>query len=605
MDLALRARARRLAIALRVSLRGRPPDTLGVVVANGGMFISDLAFNLRHDLELSGAVTVALATQVVVGALAVMVLTRIGSAGSEARARPVTVLAVFALCGVVRTSVLVAGNPHPSWALWLQQLPPRVCGAMVWFTVSAVLLEWLNRAAGQRMRLETAYRQLLATRAHTAAVLCETDAHLSELVVRTRAAITELGNRLRRGLSPAELDACIDGIGELVDREVRPSSHELALPPSEFRASPVPPLWPSTRVRLTAVIRRWPLARPFQPGVVALLAIPVVLADMLVTPEEQRALVALHSVEGLVIQIGALALAAVWLAPRLPHLRRPVAIAITGLVYLVLFTVGLSTLLQDALAGIDIPLSAHLFPSGYAVIAGGAAAAGAQLRTESAQARRVLNLIGRSLSRTRQQLWARRHRLSLSLHGRVQANLTAASLLLQRAREEYVITGVLDDGLIDQVRDAMHAAWQVDSRSPGSAGDRLARVSGVWAGIMPVDLVVDDASRSRLDADDDSGDASVEVVRELLLNAARHGRATGAVVRIEAADPDLVRITVRETGGRAVLDQRSGTGLGGTMIDSVADRWWVHLDGTDRVTTVLLPTGLSPSAVQRDLAATD
>jgi len=605
MDVAVGARLRRLATALRVSLRGRPPDTLGMLIANGGMFLSDLAFNLRHDLEPAGAVTIALATQVVVGSLALMLLTRIGSAASESHPRPATVLAVFALCGVVRTSVLVAANPHPSWMLWLQQLPPRVCGAIVWFTVSAGLLEWLNRAAGQRMRLETAYRQLLATRATTAAVLCETDVHLSALVVRTRAAIAEVSNRLRRGLTEAELDSCIDRIGGLVDREVRPSSHELALPPSEFRSVPVPPLWPSTKARLGAMMRRWPVARPFQPAVVALLAIPVVLADLAVASPEQRGLVALHSAEGLTIQIGSLAVAAVWLAPLLPRLRRSVAVAVTLAVYLALLVVGLVTLVQDAWAGIEIPLSAHLFPAVYAAIAGGAAAAGAQLRAESAQARRVVNLIGRSLSRTRQQLWARRRRLSLSLHGRVQANLTAAILLLQRTRAEYAASGILDVRLIDQVRDAMQAAGQVDSRSPGSASDRLERVAGVWAGIMPVRLVIDQAARARLDADPDSGDAGVEVVRELLLNAARHGGATGAEVTMDAADSDLVRIRVRETGGRAVADQPPGAGMGGTMIDSVADRWWVQVDGPERITTVLLPTGLSPSAVQRDLATTD
>jgi anti-sigma regulatory factor (Ser/Thr protein kinase) len=191
------------------------------------------------------------------------------------------------------------------------------------------------------------------------------------------------------------------------------------------------------------------------------------------------------------------------------------------------------------------------------------------------------------------------------LHGRVQANLTAAILLLQRTRAEYAASGILDVRLIDQVRDAMQAAWQVDSRSPGSASDRLERVAGVWAGIMPVRLVLGDAARARLDADHDSGDAGVEVVRELLLNAARHGGATGAEVAIDAADSDLVRIRVRETGGRAVADQPQGTGMGGTMIDSVADRWWVQVEGPERVTTVLLPTGLSPSAVQRNLTTTE
>ncbi len=581
----------RLAPTIRTALQGKPPSAIGLVVALGGMAVSDLAFNLRHSLDVVGAVTVALATQVVVGVLLVAATRSLRRVRVGPGVRPVLVAAVFIALGVVRTSMLVLGNPHPSWALWLQQLLPRAVGAGVWFAVSAVLVESMQRAGEQRMRLETAYRQLLVTRTDTAAALARTEAELAEVTAATRAAISEIRRRLHAGITVAELDECIERVERLVDREVRPSSHQLAQAPIEVPSAPVPSLWPTTAVRIGAMVRRWPTARPFQPVAAALAALPTILAQIAVTPPDLRGPLAGHSFVGLAVQVGALAVAAL-LSPLLKRMPWRVAVACTFATYAGLYALGIAMLVRDANLHIEVPLTAHIFPSVFALIAGGASAAAAQHRAESAAATRVVALIGRSLSRTRQQLWARRHRLALALHGRVQANLTAAGLLLGRVRDEFVLTGKMDLQLIRRVREAMQLAWQVDSRNPGSARDRLLRVTGVWSGIMEVSLELSDRAEQSLDADEDSADACVEVVREVLLNGARHGGATSAEVSIRSADPDLVRVRVRESGGRPA-DRRSGTGLGGTMIGAVSSHWWVHRDGTDRVTSLLLPTGLA------------
>ena len=73
------------------------------------------------------------------------------------------------------------------------------------------------------------------------------------------------------------------------------------------------------------------------------------------------------------------------------------------------------------------------------------------------------------------------------------------------------------------------------------------------------------------------------------------GGATQAEVSIRRAEADLVRIRVRETGGRTPAEQNPGAGLGGTMIETVSSRWWVHHEGEARVTSVLMPTGTAIS----------
>lgn len=586
---------RRLTSVMVTALQGDPPGPLGLTVALSGMLVSDLAFNLRHQVDLLGAVVVAVATQIVVGVVCVAVLGWLAGLRIDAVLRPAVVLGVFTFCGVLRVTLLVVSNRNPSWALWLGHVLPTTIGTIAWFAVSAVLLEWMNRAATQRMRLDQAYRELSATRASTTAALAATQTQLAEVTTNTRASISELGELLRDGVTPSELDQCIERIGVLVDREVRPSSHQLAQMPVEVRSEPSASLWPTAGVRVAAMVRRWPTARPFQPGTVAVLTIPVVFAEVVMAPAEVRLALAERSLLGLGVQFAALTIAAVALTPVLRRLPLRAAIPLAFASYVGMYLIGVVLLMRDADAGVPTPLGAHLFPSVYAFLAGGVSAASAQYRAESARAERIVSLTGANLSRTRQQLWARRRRLALALHGRVQANLTAAGLLLQRVRDRFAEDGAMDVELIDQVREAMRFAWRVDSRSAGSTRDRLERVTTVWSGIMAVDLTLSEHAANLLDRDEDSADACVEVVREILLNAVRHGGATKADVSVRTGGSALIRIQVRESAGGGPAPRRTGTGLGESMIDSVASRWWVRQDGPERVTSVLLPTGPEPA----------
>lgn len=254
--------ARQVVPSIRTAMKGAPPTALGLVVALSGMFVADLAFNLRHEMDVVGAVVPGLAAEAVVGVLLVA-----GAHGLERvpvgpRARPFLVAAFYVSLGVVRMSVLAAGNPYPSWTLWLGQLLPVVVGALGWLSLSAVLVDWMRRAAVQRMQAETAYRQLLVTRTDTAAALARTEAELAEVIAATRTAIQEIGRRLHAGISVRDLEECIGRVDRLVDREVRPGSHQLAKAPIEVHSLPVPPLWPTTAVRIGAMVRRWPGAHP-------------------------------------------------------------------------------------------------------------------------------------------------------------------------------------------------------------------------------------------------------------------------------------------------------------------------------------------------------
>ena len=275
-------------------------------------------------------------------------------------------------------------------------------------------------------------------------------------------------------------------------------------------------------------------------------------------------------------------------------MRSRTALLVTTTVYLVQYLLGLAGLLLMTQAGFRSSLDPYLVPpllgSVLCVVA-----ALYELRVEEGRAaQRVIAQTEWDLRRTRQRLWAQRRRLALALHGRVQANLTAAGLVLRQAKAGLEATGELDAALIDRVRSTLELAAQLDGKPSRTVEERLALVTGVWAGILTVELQLRPGGLRLLSANDDAADACVEVLREILLNAVRHSAADRAQVVVGAAGPALVGLRVLEVdaGRTPAAAESDGTGVGRSLIDSLAVDWAVLDEPQQRVTVALLAGGV-------------
>ncbi|PKQ32724.1 MAG: hypothetical protein CVT62_01325 [Actinobacteria bacterium HGW-Actinobacteria-2] len=500
----------------------------------------------------------------------------------------------FSLAGVAPATVMVLATSAGTmnWTQWGWLSLSWALNTGIWMTAAAVLVSWWHQARAQRVRLETEYERQILSRSEDARALAETDRRLIEVRERTRQALADIEGRLEPGMTLAQLDECITVIDDVVGGSVRPASHDLARLEDNLEPIHVDPLWPGRRELIPAIIRAWPKAHPFQPALVGILSLPMVMVAEVV-PEPHR----LSTSSSVSIVILALQVLLLWgseriLAPRVARMPARSGAAVVFAIYLVLYLLGLATLIIAMVGENPTPLEAFLVPALLAMVAGGISAFARIREDESAAARALIRRTNWEVHRTRQRLWARRRRLATALHGRVQANLTAASLILGGARQQLRDSGALDAAVIERVRSTVALANLVDDGPVEPPGQRLETVTSVWAGVLDVWLDLRPGGLQMMTATSDLADACVEVVREILLNSVRHSGATRAEVVIGAGQRAVLGIRVREmNASRTPLGAIGGPGLGRTLIDSLAVDW-AESDGEEgRLTVALLAAG--------------
>jgi signal transduction histidine kinase len=511
------------------------------------------------------------------------------------RARAWHSLVVYAATGALRAAVLVGLAPSVGfWTDWVWLAPSRVLASMIWLTGAALVLHWIGQVRARRTEFGTEFTRLTHTRARDEAALAEADDDLAAVRAETQTALGEIGNRLGARMTEADLREVVEQIDDVVAELVRPTSHSLARMPAEIPTADVQRLWMRRRRVVPAVIRAWPAAAPYQPLLVALLCLPMVLTAGLVPPPHALTAAGLVGLAGLAVQVLFLVAARRLLLPPLQRIGQRHAVVVVFCSYLLLFVAGVSALLVLRSADAAGPLEAFLAPATITAISGGVAAAGLAQSQEAAAARAVIRRTQWDLRRTRQRLWAQRRRLAMALHGRVQANLTAAGLVLSRAADGLAAGQPLDPGVIAQVRQTLVLAAWIDNAPPSPARERLASIAAVWAGVLDVALDLRPNAEDALEANRDAADACSAVLREILLNAVRHGGASSADV-VVGLDHSTVCVRVRET--RPGPPPPAGTkskGLGRSLIDSLAVDW-AERDAPDgRTTVVLLAAGDAP-----------
>jgi len=503
-------------------------------------------------------------------------------------------LVFFTFGGVAAATVMVLGTEGAGtfWEAWWWVATSWALNTGIWMAASAILVSWWHQARDQRVRLETEYERQVLTRGEDARALAETDVQLAAVRESTNATLADIRSRLNHDLSVAELTDCIQVINEVVAGSVRPISHDLARMDTQVEEIQIESLWHGWRELIPGIVRAWPVAKPFQPGLVGLLCLPMVMVAELVPAPHRLDSASTLSIAVLGLHLLMLLGAERLLGPRVASIAPRAGVSVVSAVYLVMYLVGLTALMLTSSLGSPTPLEAFLVPPLLAMIGGGISAFAKIRAEESAAARSLIRRTNWELHRTRQRLWARRRRLAMALHGRVQANLTAASLLLGMARDNLAAGQPLDQAVIERVRSTLGQADLIEQNPADSPRMRLETVTRVWDGVLAISLDARPDALTMMAATPDLTDACVEVVREILLNSVRHSRATHAEVVIGADQQSLLCLRVTEaSASRTPLGSIGGPGLGRTLIDSLAVDW-AESDGEDgRVTVAMLAAG--------------
>lgn len=192
-----------------------------------------------------------------------------------------------------------------------------------------------------------------------------------------------------------------------------------------------------------------------------------------------------------------------------------------------------------------------------------------------------------------QEVELTRQEVAHVLHGEVQSMLTAAAFRLDLAAENLEAEGSQEDLLValDEANAMLEGASQkVDSISSVKLDladdspqmtvqdqvdvrERIDDVRVAWSGIVEIEVDVEDDAAVRLGTrvnDASLAPVVTDIVREAVLNAARHAHAAHIRVTITQAD-DLCHIEIANDGESPMLPVTPGMGFG--MLERLECGW--------------------------------
>ena len=186
----------------------------------------------------------------------------------------------------------------------------------------------------------------------------------------------------------------------------------------------------------------------------------------------------------------------------------------------------------------------------------------------------------------RRELWHERRRLALTVHGPIQSALVAAAVTMSRPG----FSAEQIPGLAARLDQAMtHIDRSAGPPPPLRAAAR--ELASLWVESARVEVETTDEITEAIDADDALRAVVIEVMREGVSNAIRHGAADTIDIALLRHEMGAITVCVEDDGDGAPT--RIERGLGSAMFDEVALVW--HLERVGAITRleVVLATGTS------------
>lgn len=178
-------------------------------------------------------------------------------------------------------------------------------------------------------------------------------------------------------------------------------------------------------------------------------------------------------------------------------------------------------------------------------------------------ANQELNL---ELNRTSQLIWHVRQRAAQTLHGSVQASLTAANMRILGADN-------IDEELLEKVRQDLVRATFVLADLDGPTielKNSLTDLIELWQGVCEVKVSIEDELLNAISANQVTSHCINEIVKECVTNAIRHGKARLVEISIRDLNDGSIQIEVTNDGETDVF---GAPGVGSQILDQITMDW--------------------------------
>ena len=182
------------------------------------------------------------------------------------------------------------------------------------------------------------------------------------------------------------------------------------------------------------------------------------------------------------------------------------------------------------------------------------------------QLKGIVHELGVLNSQLRQEVWFNRKRAAAVLHGPVQAALYASAM---RLKTQSISNEELTRTLQADIEKALARLDSSNSIEPFESV--LEQIEDVWQGLAKVShQSISAGTKAALDANPTAASCVLEIVREAVSNAIKHGKASEIELQVEATE-QFLQVTVQNNG--APLSPDAVAGYGSQILDEVCYEW--------------------------------
>lgn len=477
---------------------------------------------------------------------------------TKTKSRPITTLSTFAIAGAIRgLSVAYIFEIFEITAKsdYFERMRSGAVLVLVWFAVSAVLVDgWKNY---KQTYLELS-EKLDAQKSLRDAGFKNLQRSLDQLILQIKGT---LADALRYGSSSSD-------IHDSVDKLVRPLSHQIENQIPDFTSGHKTP---KRRLQMVPVIRTALFQTPFNPAWTALMAVFGTLSSRI----WQFGFMA-------IIESGVIAFV-IWSCFRVARKLKLFGF----LAPVVWFTTGLLTFTSSSLLVYGtVSLSPQLFYLSVNVFVPAALVAfiGAfdrNARNNLDQMRAVLSELEWETANLHQRSWVEKRRIARFVHSELQSRLRAFALRMDLAARMPTAEEIAE------VRSQCEQSLSIGVNQQDFE-TFMSDIIELWQGVMTVSFQASDAALGALRADGYASAAAIELVREGLSNAAKHGKAqfSSVELEIEDANSSRLRIQVANTGSGLGF-ANPGFGLG--VVEELTLEWKLSTEGERTLLSCVIP----------------
>ncbi len=565
---------------------------------------------------LSTPVLVAYVALTIPFALYVDVVATDGSLGSWIAASAGSILAVAGILVILGNIVhrRWPDGPGPWRAVAVYAGAGALRGLLMWATTEALGLvssiDLLSRVlqsavwslgvlscASVLATRRSEHRRLMDALAQRERELLALQSTLGDRILQTH---HELVQQVQRELSPTlehlrselnHLAQSADAGAEAAVEDFRTAVAEVVRPLSRTLAEPSEPhvlVSPDTLSLPAPRTEPIPAATVIAPTASVALALVLTMLTFAIAPGDFRTAAEAVRLAVLLIGLWFVLQGLRWIARRAAwRARPPTLLGSMGALFIVA-AVLVGSITRAVTSGLPLPTTR--FPAvalSIIILAPWAVSAATALQSSARAAERRRTETVAELERLtavlRRELWQERRRLALTVHGPIQSALVAASVTMSRPgfspEQIPVLAMTLDQAMA-------HIDRSAGPPPPIAAGAR--DLAALWVESAGITFISTDEAAAAIDADDALRAVVIEVMREGVSNAVRHGSADHIDVSLLCRDTGTVTVSIEDDGDGAPT--RCEKGLGSAMFNEVGLYWHLERAGAMTRLEVVLAT---------------